>query len=464
MFKIQMICRRIRIFCALCLLTLVGLGTTACAEERQQHFIVVAPKQFADSLREFIAYKQKQFSTELVVLEEVLAANEGVDDAEKLKRFLYQRWQQKQCGYVLLVGDADVLPVRYMVLDRVTEPAFHYAFYPSDLYYSDLAKADGSFENWNGSSDDFHGVYFGEVRGEANKNDPINFDKIDYIPDVAIGRWPVSTPDEVRLLVSKSFSYEARLESSDRDQLRKMALFSVDGWIDSRPALDRAAASLGESWKKERRYYGRWNGIQTAPPTESEIKKLLNQGMSLVMHAGHGQDDRWEECFPVSALPEIQNADRLPVILSAGCSTARFATLPPYEAYVDASGTEHVGTNLGEVFKAPPPPPACYQQGKYNPTGLGEQLLRGGPNGAIAYIGCNTGSQPCGLTLLMGFANAYAEQKNPRLGDCWAGAVAFYHKEQRLSELVPNDDWYPPSIFFQGMKFMCFGDPTLPLP
>jgi len=30
--------------------------------------------------------------------------------------------------------------------------------------------------------------------------------------------------------------------------------------------------------------------------------------------------------------------------------------------------------------------------------------------------------------------------------------------------LKPNNGWYPPSIFFQGMKFTLFGDPSLPLP
>jgi hypothetical protein len=41
------------------------------------------------------------------------------------------------------------------------------------------------------------------------------------------------------------------------------------------------------------------------------------------------------------------------------------------------------------------------------------------------------------------------------------GAVVYYYKHEYLAELKPTKDWYPPSIFFQGMKFMLFGDPTL---
>ena len=50
-----------------------------------------------------------------------------------------------------------------------TPAAFDYAFYPSDLYYADVAKADGSFDDWNARKDGFHAHYFGEVRGEKNK-------------------------------------------------------------------------------------------------------------------------------------------------------------------------------------------------------------------------------------------------------------------------------------------------------
>jgi hypothetical protein len=151
-------------------------------------------------------------------------------------------------------------------------------------------------------------------------------------------------------------------------------------------------------------------------------------------------------------------------MLSAGCSTACFAALAPYDGYVDEAGVTHTGTNAGEVFTAPPPPPVPYQRGPHNPTGLGEQLLRAGPTGAAAYIGCNTGSQPCALTLLEGFVEALAAADSPRLGDCWAAAVSRYHDNHGLATLMPTESWYPASIFFQGMKFMLFGDPTLPMP
>jgi hypothetical protein len=138
--------------------------------------------------------------------------------------------------------------------------------------------------------------------------------------------------------------------------------------------------------------------------------------------------------------------------------------LPPYEPYRDIYGKEHNGTYDGEVFASPPPPPSPYQRVHYYPECLGEALLRSATNGAAAYIGCATGSQPCGLTLVEGFIAALAEDSHPRLGDRWASAVKYYYEHENLAAIKPAADWYPPSIFFQPMKFMLFGDPSLRLP
>lgn len=441
--------------------------TTAADDDAASRLAIVAPDQFHDALADYVAFRNNDVPTTLYSLETILQETDGVDDPERLKRFLFERRQDDNLGYVLLVGDADVMPVRYMCLDRITPAAFDYAFYPSDLYYSDLARSDGSFDDWNAQRDDFHAHYFGEVRGEKNKDDPINFDAIDYIPDVAVGRWPVSTRRQVLTVIEKTIAYENALASGEKPGANTLGLFAVSGWVDSRPMMRLINEQADAAWSVKPYYFSERPRASDGPlPTPDQLLKLLNDGAGIVMHAGHGTNDTWEHCLPPDLLSQLENADRLPILISAGCHTARLATLPPYEAYRDVHGADHDGSDFGEVFTEPPPPPSPYQTGRHNPTGLGETLLRDSPHGAVAYIGCNTGSQPCGLTLLAGFAEGLdtlpAEQQ--RLGDCWAHAVAYYHEHERLADLTPDEGWYPPSIFFQGMKFMLYGDPTLNLP
>ncbi|MCL4206538.1 MAG: hypothetical protein KJ000_28985 [Pirellulaceae bacterium] len=429
----------------------------------ERKFVVVAPAGFHESLADFLAHKAKQLTVELVGLEDVLKDQSGVDDPEKLKRFLFGRWRDNRLGYALLVGDVDVMPVRYMALDRVTPAAFDYAFYPSDLYYADLAKADGTFDDWNASRDGFHGSYFGEVRGEKNKDGPINEDQVDYLPDIAVGRWPVSTAEQAATAARKTIRYEQGLLAGDKPGWNRTAILAVQGWVDSRRLLDGVARDLSPRWQVTKLYYGSRYPEPTTPPTEAALYDLLNTGVGLVLHTGHGETNRWDHCCTVSGLAQVKNADRLPVLFSVGCSTAHFAPLAPYDSYTDTDGMSHQGTDRGEVFSAPPPPPAAYQR-EFNRTGLGEAALRHGDNGAVAYIGCNTGSQPCAQTLLVGFSKALANADQPRLGDAWASAVRYYHTQERLADLRPTTSWYPASIFFQGMKFMVFGDPTLLMP
>ncbi len=449
----------------LALFFLLVTVATSRAQEPAAKFLVVAPEKFTAALAEFIEFKQTQLPTQLESLETILAASEGVDDPEKLKRHLHAAWRDRNVRYVLLVGDVDCLPVRYMVLDRADAKAFNYAFYPSDLYYSDLVNDKGEFDDWNANKEDFHAHYFGEVRGEFNKEDPINFDRVDFHPDVAVGRWPVSTVEELEVIAAKSIAHEKRIDAereADESAPPTAALVAVGGWIDSRGLMQQLADQLDDKWTIERRYYAdRRQDFETPPPTSRQVRGLFDQGARLILHAGHGQPNAWERCFSYRDLERLEEVDSIPIVYSASCSSAHFATLPPYEPYVDVDGVEHKGSDRGELFTSPPPPPAPYQQGPYDTDCLAERLLTRKGSGAVAYIGCNTGSQPCGLTLMRGFVEAVANSDEPRLGDCWSRAITFYHAEERLAELQPNRSWYPASIFFQPMKFMLFGDPTL---
>jgi hypothetical protein len=426
-------------------------------------FFVIAPEAFHPALAEYLEYKRSVRPTVLISLEKVLKSNAGLDDPERLKHFLYNAWHKQRLGYVLLVGDVDVMPVRYMVLDRKTPAAFDYAFYPSDLYYADLARKDGSFDDWNAVKEGFHRFYIGEVRGENFKRDPINYDQITYEPKIAFGRWPVSTEQQVRTVATKTIAYEKSIRDGTHPGLRRADFFNTAGYVDVRDRMTAWARELPPGWSADRYFYADdKKPYHTPPPDEPHVLEAADRGCALIAHVGHGSDNSWFKSISTRGLSKLKDADRLPVMISVGCSTANFAPLPPYSAYVDVDGKEHAGTNAKEVFRAPPPPPSPYQKGKYNPTGLGEQLLKHPDTGAVIYIGCNTGAQPCAISLLEGFLTAMRKPEPPLVGDCWVSAIRYYHQKERLAQLAPNNDWYPPSIFFQGEKFMFFGDPTLP--
>ena len=99
-----------------------GGDSRTASVQRGNRLLLIAPERFHDALSEFVRHKSQLLPTQLVSLEQVLRESAGVDDPERLKRYLYTQWREQQVGYVLLVGDVDVLPVRYMVLDRVTPP------------------------------------------------------------------------------------------------------------------------------------------------------------------------------------------------------------------------------------------------------------------------------------------------------------------------------------------------------
>ncbi len=448
---------------------------------RGKMLLIVAPRDFQDDLQPYVQFKQQFLPTEFAALETVLkpaenadgksSAEKGINDPEKLKRFFYDAWRNRNLGYVLLVGDRDIMPVRYITTDRVTPAAFDYAFYPSDLYYGDVAKDDGSFDSWNAQRRGFHAQYFGEVRGEKNKHDPINYDQIHYRCQVAVGRWPVSNVKQLKTVVAKSMKFEIGIRDGSHAGAKKVSLFNVQGFEDDRPPMDRIARGLSGGWKAEEFFYADQNPqYRTAMPDPLEILDALNRGTTIAAHVGHGDTRNWAApqdrrtvgpVFGVRSIKSLKNADRLPVIFSIGCSTAYFAPLGPYEAYTDINGVEHQGTDHGEVFTAPPPPPAVYQK-RPIPASLGKALLDAGPNGAVAYIGCNTGGQGCAMTLLDGFMAGLGHGR-VRLGDCWVYAISYYYDKEHLATLAPNNDWYPPAIFFQGMKYMVYGDPSLPL-
>ncbi len=99
---------------------------------------------------------------------------DGVDDAERLRRFIRDAVIKWGTGYILLGGDVDYVPTRWVWMGPIyNDWPMHIT---TDLYFSDL---DG---DWNFDGDE----RFGEVE-----------DSLDLFPEVFVSRLPTHSSDQV---------------------------------------------------------------------------------------------------------------------------------------------------------------------------------------------------------------------------------------------------------------------------
>jgi len=437
--------------------------------------IIITPFEFAALLMPLKDHKNNTgIVTKIITLEDIYSNYQGRDEAEKVKYCLADYKKASNIKYAMLVGDSDKFPIRFTKTDRATEAAYDTAFYGTDLYYADLFKPDGSFDDWDSNKNDF----FGELAGESITG-PLNVDKVDLTPDIAVGRTPVSTADEVERYVRKIIAYEQdNTKSSYMDNVLLIStqdpslseLFCAnqnevaakllkDKNITKLYDLDKEFFNSEWTQKYSKEEYEK---IITGKVKENAaiINDYLDKGIGFVSYMGHGNMDVWANIYTSEFVSSLNNLNRLTVIFTGGCGTAEFATLPPYSAYTDINGVYHQGTNNGEIFTQTPQQPACIQQ-ENNPDSMAEVFTVYYDVGAVGYFGFITGSQSgFNSTLNYCFFEAIVNG-HPALGDIWAYMVEKYYETQNFPETVSTPDWTLVAGFHQPWKLFLFGDPSL---
>jgi len=199
----------------------------------EYQLVIIAPAKFSTALQPLIDHKiSKGISTTLKTTEDIYAEYDGYDKPEQIKYFIKDALETWNTTYVLLVGGLKsriyavprdsvslgakgwYLPVRYSSL--MTSPDDDPG-YISDLYYADIYNATGGFCNWDSNGNHIYAEFksFG--------------DKLDLYPDVALGRLPCRSTNEVKGVVDKIITYET---SADPSWFNKMVLVSGDGFLD----------------------------------------------------------------------------------------------------------------------------------------------------------------------------------------------------------------------------------------
>ncbi|WP_379992923.1 type IX secretion system sortase PorU [Dyadobacter subterraneus] len=175
------------------------------------------------------------------------------------------------------------------------------------------------------SSDD----YFGFMEDEEGYW--IETNAGDYSVEIGIGRLPVKTADEAKIIVDKLIHYASSPKSRGSWQNTiKFVADDGDGNIHQEHA-DALAKITQNEFLSSRIFLDAYPQTTTSqgqkvPAVNAAIKKSINEGTLILNYTGHGGTSGWAE-EQVLTLSEMQTArgyDNLPLLITATCDFGRY--------------------------------------------------------------------------------------------------------------------------------------------
>jgi hypothetical protein len=275
-----------------------GVGVSAQRYVEYIDLLIMTHEDFTSECERLSSWKNSTgMRSAIVTWQDLVDTYPGIDYPERIKRGIADWYSSRGVKYVLLMGDADMFPVRYIAMDwnvHTPEPdklsSSDFVYSASDLYYADLFNSSEDFDDWDFDKNRLYGELWGAWKMEGVG--PINYDRLDMVPDVAVGRVPASTVEEVKNYVDKVISYETHA-TKESDWLFQ-ALLVADGVheLGQYDLCSEVAAKLTPFGFTTKELYDVDLSNPPRPsrdrPDSTKITDELNKGKGYVNFAGHG--------------------------------------------------------------------------------------------------------------------------------------------------------------------------------
>ncbi len=317
-------------------------GVSFAAAGSALRFLVAAPESVAAPLEVTPRFATDLRATHHAADYVIIAASHLVADAQALADL------READGYeVLLVdiddvywefadGEADPLAVRsFLSFARQqweTAPRFATLVGKGSLDYRDILGLGG---NWVPSP-------LASTDGGLFPSDSMLGDILgdDGVPEIAIGRLPITTAEELHRIIDAIEAFEANHQSLD-------ALFAAD---DSERDEFIAAARLLAAWTTAERAREIDLNSDALEDARERLFAMWQAGLSWVTYVGHGGLDRMatEGLLTSEDVPALAEMQSTPVVLGWSCNMVRF-DIPGFLSLGEQMMTE--GTSAG-VFSA----------------------------------------------------------------------------------------------------------------
>jgi len=262
--------------------------------DNQADYIVVTHEDFQQAIQPLVEWRRSQGLTVMVVttIEVYDQFSYGLVDPAAIRallRYAHRYWAEPAPQYVLLVGDAS-----YDYRNNLQGP--NKSLLPTYLVetaYSGQTTSD----NWFVSLDDY-----------------------DILPDMAIGRLPVSTVQETTTLVHKIIAYES---NAPPGRWRERVLLVADG---EEAIFAQQSDALASEWVPLGYEVVRIYAASVDEP-QTQIVSELREGSLIVNYVGHGSIDLWshERLFSSDQIPSLDNDERQPLMIMMSCLLGFFA-------------------------------------------------------------------------------------------------------------------------------------------
>lgn len=373
--------------------------------------------------------------TRVVTVEEICNDSCSTSDTTSDAPAKIKEWLIEQQGleYVLLGGVIDLVPSRE-VSDSYSNSLAGYDLeetFVTDFYYSDLSEWD---KNGNG--------VYAEPEDHPEEGET---GVLDYAANLAVGRLPVASAEQVDLYIDKALAY---LAEKDLSRVRDALLLSnVATTLDILGGMPFDGAVYFDMEGRTIDIFPentRFTKLYSLGPTEDSPdadtltvagqEEEMESGHNLIVHAGHGHEmfltveENGDNAFTAEQAYELQNS-QYPIMLSCACSAGNFA----YE----------------------------------NGPSAGEMLLNAPDGGAIGYLGNTTiGLGPAGgMQFIDEVLECAFSDSNPRAGDCLVRAHDEFSYPDSLElpiigsvPVVDQSSWQ-----WTKKSVVYLGDPMLPM-
>ncbi|UCB58903.1 MAG: hypothetical protein JSV67_01000 [Thermoplasmatales archaeon] len=271
------------------------------------------------------AHEKMGLETKIKTLSDI-AFNPDDVKPEDVRDFIRNEYLQSGISYVLIGGDIDIFPTRFVYVFGLDEETWFYETYmPSDIYYSCL---DGSF-NSDGDDD------WGETTDGEDGGD------VDLYAEVFIGRASVGDLNEVENFVTKTVDY---LNRDFTDDYMKEYLFAgenlgdygVASWggnyldliIDGSTIDGYTTVGIPSQRYNIIKMYDRDN-----PWSKYDMIDYMNNGVHIINHDGHASY-QYNMKMVIDDIVLIENDDYF-FVYSSGCNSGGFDIDDCYAEYIN---------------------------------------------------------------------------------------------------------------------------------